>query len=71
MARFGQIDLANLFINRIIAWLLVAFLPGQERDDFIGFNINFSAFFSRPGNNQRRSRFIDKNGIHLINNGKA
>ena len=36
------------------------------RDNFVHFFIHFRAVFSRAGNDQRRTRFIDQDGVNFI-----
>ena len=68
---FGQVDLARFLINREVTFPLervgiVLLLTNQVRDDFVHFFIHFRAVFSRTGNDQRRTRFIDQDGVDFI-----
>ena len=68
---FGQVNLARFLINREVAFPLervgiFLLLTDQVWDDFVHFFIHFRAVFSRAGNDQRRTRFIDQDGVNFI-----
>src|SRR5574343_339598 len=75
---FGQMHLAGFFIDEIIAGHLILhfrvvgfFLTGQVGDHLIGFQINIGTALGLTGNDQRRSGFIDQNGVYLVDNRKV
>jgi len=41
----------------------------QLRDDAIDLVILVGGFLARAGNDQRRARFVDQNGVHFVNDG--
>ena len=70
-AALGHVRLTRFLIDPEIAFALeivrVFFLlTHQARNDFINFGVHFRAVFRRTGDNQRRTRFVDQNGVDLI-----
>ena len=70
-AAFGQVDLTRFFIHGEVTFTLegigVFFLLTQQvRNDFVDFTVHLGAVFSRAGDDQRGTRFIDQNGVNLI-----
>ena len=68
---FGQVNLARFFINGEVAFTgkgvgIFFILTNQVRDDFVHALVHFRAVFCRTGNDQRGTRFIDQNRVHLI-----
>ncbi len=68
---FGQVNLAGFLINREVAFTgkgirILFFLTDQMRDDFVYLTVHFRAVFRRTGNDQRGTRFVDQDGVHLI-----
>ena len=68
---FGQVNLTRFFIHREVAFAgesirILFFLADQMRDDFVYLAVHFRAVFRRAGNDQRRTRLIDQDGVHLI-----
>ena len=51
-----------LFIQRVIN------IEDQLRNDFVDAVIFVRGFFRRPGNNQRRARFVNQNRVHFVHN---
>ena len=67
----GQVHLARFFINGEVTFTLegvgVFFLLTQQvRNDFVDFAVHLRAVFGRAGDDQRGTRFIDQDGVHLI-----
>ena len=56
--------------DAIALFIEIKILFNQIRDDLVGKNVVCRICFSRPGNDQRRPRLIDKDRIHLIDDGK-
>ena len=68
---FRQVDLTRFLINGEVAFTLESIrvfflLANQVRDDLVYFLVHFRAVFSRAGNDQRRTRFIDQDRVDLI-----
>ena len=67
----GQVHLARFFIYGEVAFTLegirVLFLLTQQVwNDFVDFTVHLGAVFSRAGDDQRSTRFIDQDGVNLI-----
>ena len=70
-AAFGQVNLARLLIHREVPFTLEGvgvffFLADQFRDQLVDLDVHLGAVFGRAGDDQRRTRFIDQDGVHLI-----
>ena len=68
---FGQVNLTRFFIHREVAFAgegvrIFFFLTDQVRNDLVDLTVHFRAVFRRAGNDQRRTRLIDQDGVHLI-----
>jgi len=59
VAGLGQRDLALLFVE------LEIFLD-QARDKAIDFLVELGIVFGRAGNDQRRARFVDQDGVDFV-----
>ncbi len=60
---------ANLGIgNRLVFFILIVIFFVQLLDQFICLIVQFSSLLGRAGNNQRRTRFINQNRVHFIDN---
>ena len=68
MAGFSQLYLPLFFINEVIAFALFRFFL-QLRHQLIHRLVELGGVRRRAGNNQWGSRFIDQDGIHLIDDG--
>ena len=66
MTGFGQIDLLGLFIHPVIARPFLFLLAGQARHDLVDLAIEFRAFLSRPGDDQRGARLINQDRVHFV-----
>ena len=78
-AFFGERHGAVLFIDCVIAGgVLLAgllaldhFAANQLGDDAVDLVILVGGFFARPGDDQRRARFVDQDGIHFVDDGEV
>src|SRR5690606_12857017 len=76
MTFFGQLNAAAFFIHIVmtVATLLLFvgfFAPDQVRYQPVDGLVHLGAVFGRTGDNQRGTGFINKNGVHFIDNGKV
>ena len=72
MSIFGQLNRSLFLVNDKIT--ILSFFTTARRelgDEFIDLAIELGAIFSRTRDNQWRPRFINKNRVHLVNNGKG
>ncbi len=60
-----------LFIDVIIAGRIFVGLALQIRRQFIHRHIDIQVVFSLPGNDQRRARFIDQDGVNFVDDGEV
>ena len=68
---FGKVNLARFLIDREVAFALECvriflLLTDQVWNDFVHFLVHFRAIFSRAGNDQRSTCFIDQDGVDFI-----
>ena len=78
-AFFGERGAAMLFFHRVIAGGVVfarllaldLLAAHQFRDDAVDLVIFVGGFFAGPGNNQRRARFVDQNGVYFVDDGEV
>ena len=61
----GQTDAFFLFLDRIVSILTLI----QRIDEFIRDPIQIGRFITLSGNDQRRSRLIDEDGVHFVDDG--
>ena len=62
-ARFGREHLLGFFVQRKVGLFFQLF------HHFGYFSVDIGSTLARAGNNQRRSRLIDQNAVHFIDNG--
>ncbi|MNE11533.1 hypothetical protein D3C80_1042960 [compost metagenome] len=67
----SQVHLTRFFIHGEVTFALECvgiffFLTNQMRNDFVDFAVHIRAIFSRARNDKWGTRFIDQNGVHLI-----
>ncbi len=67
----GQVHLTRFLIHGEVAFTLegvrvLFLLTDQVRDDFVDALVHVGAVFRRAGDDQRRTRFVDQNGVDLI-----
>src|SRR5580658_1907685 len=68
-----------LFVHRVIAggvafarlFALDVLAAHQFRNDAVDLVVLVGGFFAGPGNNQRRARFVNQDGIHFVDNGEV
>ena len=58
-----------LFVDPVVARSLFFLLTNQKRRDVVDLTVQFRAVLSRARDNERRSRFIDQNRVHLVDDG--
>ena len=63
-------------IDRVVTTFRVTFgfhqlALGQQRRYGVHAHIKFGVIFGLTGNNQRRTRLVDQDGIHFVNDGKT
>ena len=63
---FGEKDLFVLLFQRVITWPILGFLWFQEGNEGVYLGVEVRAFVDRPGNDQRRARLVDQNGVDLV-----
>ena len=66
VAGVGQQHLAGLFVDLVVARSVGFRLPGQARDQRVDLGVKLRAALGRAGNDQRRARLVDENGVHLV-----
>src|SRR5690606_654159 len=59
---FGEGYAACFFILLIIAFF-------QEGNQAVHLHVEYGVILRRAGNNERRARFVDQDGIHFVNDG--
>ena len=64
-AFFGQVHRPRLFID------LEVDVPPQPGDDPIDLVVLIRGFLGGPGNDQRRARFVDQDGVDFVDDGKV
>ena len=69
MPAFRQQNLTVFLVNTVIAGAIFFLLTHQLWHQFVHADINVHIIFSLARNNQRCTRLIDQNGIHLIHDG--
>ncbi len=67
----GQVHLTRFLIHGEVAFALegvrvLFLLTDQVRDDFVDALVHVGAVFRRTGDDQRRTGFVDQDGVHLI-----
>ena len=70
VAGFRQLYLTLLLVDGVMPRLTLRIQP-QHGYHAVDAPIEFRAVFRCAGDNQRRARLIDQNGIHFVDNGKA
>ena len=68
---FGQVNLTAFLINGEVTFALEGirvffFLTDQLRNKLVHADVHLGAVFCRTRDDQRRTRFIDQNGVNLI-----
>ena len=78
VALFGEIDLMGLFVHGEVARLDdafararigFAFLPGELGGHFVHGQIDGSLVFGLAADDERRARFVNEDGVHLVHDG--
>jgi len=69
VAHFGQEHLARFLVDRVVTRPIFLFLSLELRDQRIDAGVEIAAVVSRPGNDQRRARFVDQNRVDLVDYG--
>ena len=60
------------YLNRFIFNVNnVIFVRLERFDETVTFNVKVGRFFASAGNDKGRSRFVDKNGIHFVDDGEV
>ena len=70
VSAFGQEGLARLLIQRIITGTVFLFLLDQLRHQHLDFLVEIAPILGGARDNQRRPRFVDKDGVHFVDNGE-
>jgi hypothetical protein len=65
-AGFGQVHLLALLVDPEVALAVLGFLPDQLRDYAVDADVEFRRIVGRAGNDQRRARFVDQDGVDLV-----
>ena len=68
MAGLGQMYLASLFIDGVIAFPLFDGLASKTWNECIDFDIQITAIIGGARNDQRRSGLIDKDRVDFVDN---
>ena len=66
VAGFGQMRLLLLFVDREVAGTLFFELLLESRHERVDLDVQVFVFFGGAGDDQRRSRFVDEDGIHFV-----
>ena len=61
-----EVNLVLLLIHPVVARFLLALLTGEERRNLIHRLIEFDIVFSRTRNDERRSRLVNQNRVHFV-----
>ena len=68
---FAQNNLVCFFIYPVIAFAFFGFLADKVGRNGIHYAVKLDVVICLAGNNQRRTRFVDQNGVHFVDNGKV
>ena len=71
MAGLGDIDLMGFFIYPIVAFALFLLLAREERRNFVDSEVKIRIVIGRPRNDERRTRLVNQNGVHFVDNRKV
>ena len=70
MAFFRNVYLFGLFVLGEVTRTVFLFLLIEFGDQLVDLLVQISTFLGRSRDDQRRARFIDKNGVDLIDDGE-
>ena len=59
------------FVHPVIAFAFFGFLADKVGRNGIHHAVELDVVICLAGNNQRRTRFVDQNGVHFVDNGKV
>ena len=68
---FAQDDLVCFFIYPVIAFAFFGFLADKVGRNSVHYTVELDVVIRLAGNNQRRTRFVNQNGVHFVDNGKV
>ena len=71
MAGLGDIDLMGFFVDPIVAFALFLLLAREERRNFVDSEVKIRIVIGRPRNDERRTRLVNQNGVHFVDNRKV
>ncbi len=66
VARVGEMDLARFLVGPVVALAFFRFLARQAGCKLIDLDVELGAFFGRAGDDERGTRFVDQNGVDLV-----
>ena len=69
VAAFRQFHLAQLFVDRVVA-LSILGVAREARHQAVDALVEFRAVLGGARNDQRSARFVDKDRVHLVDNGE-
>ena len=69
-AGFGQVHLALLFVDPVIAVAVFLFLAHEARHEAVDLDVELRRFVGRTGNDQRRARLVDQDRVDLVDDGE-
>ena len=67
---FGQVRLLLLLVDRVIARAFFRLLLLEPRHQLVDLEIELGVLFGRAGNDQRRARFVDEDGVDFVDDGE-
>ena len=61
----------GFFIYPIVAFALFLLLAREERRNFVDSEVKIRIVIGRPRNDERRTRLVNQNGVHFVDNRKV
>ena len=68
---FREVRLLLLFIDRVIAGTVFGLLLLEPRHQLVDLEIELGVLFGRAGNDQRRARLVDEDGVDFVDDGEC
>ena len=69
VAGLGEVDLLELLVDGVVALALLALGAPEARDDLVDAHVELGIVLGRTGDDERRARLVDEDGVHLVDDG--